>query len=491
MSTAPASSHQTASGAGHAAAARGAHAAARKPGAHGANGGSDHFSMLLSLLSASDASGLPALMGSGDAGGTSAATDALAADPNAAMAADGSPLAAVMQWMDLPQGNGAKRSTSTSGADADAGLAAIAGRTDQGVTAKDPLNGLTAGQEVAGTGGNGRGEALPAGMQRLAQPETPDAKTLAALTGATPGLAVETATPDQTAAASLANATSPLGAAAQHPGTASARPGPHAPAGAHATPGAAASTQALQQGPVSVQIERLPSRNDAMVLAGTRSTVTLDERFSPTAPSGEALGSSALGSTAASATASTGAGSSGGDLSGQGGQGGHDTSAAASSSGNDSGQSSSDPDDRALWAAEERAMNEERLDAFTAPTLHEAKLRVGDDGSDAIDIRLSLSGQELDLGFRTDSAEARAALADDALGSLSERLQRSGIQLGDVSVGAQNGQTSGGEARQQAAARPTISGAGRIERSSAASTDTPIMALRPRTDGNRPLDTFA
>ena len=484
MSTAPASSHASTTGAGHAAGARAAHAAARKPGAHGT--GTDHFSMLLSLLSASDATGLPALLGSADGSATPSATDALGTsiDPNAT-AADGSHLAAVMQWMGLPQGS-AKRGAATD-ADTDTGLDASGGRAGKGHGLAGGLSGPI-GADGART--TGQGDPLPAGMQLLTQAEAPDSATLAALAGSTGGMAVETATPDQAAAASLANATSANAAtgATAHQGTGGARPGAHAPAGAHAQANPVVSTQALQQSPVSVQIERLQNRGDNTAVASTRSTVTLDERFSASTPSGDALGAGAASSAAATAPASTGAGSSGGDLAGQSGHGGQDTGAATSSSGGDSNSHSGNPDDGALWAAEERAQNEERLDAFTAPTLHEAKLRVGDEGSDAIDIRLSLSGQELDLGFRTDSAEARAALVDHAQGSLGELLQRSGIQLGDVSVGAQNGQGAGSDARHTTSRSGP---AGRVERSGAAVSEAPITPLRPRTDGNRPLDTFA
>ena len=484
MSTAPASSHAGTAGtagAGHAAGARAAHAAARKPGAHGS--GTDHFSMLLSLLSASDATGLPALLGT-DGSATPSATDALgtgATDPNAA-AADGSHLAAVMQWMGLPQG-GAQRGATD--ADTETGLEATGGRGGKGHGLAGALSGQTGADSARPTG---QGEPLPAGMQRLAQSEAPDSATLAALAGSTEGVAAETATPDQVAAAGLANPTSAT-TAPSHPG-ASPRLSAHAPAGAHAQANPVASTQALQQSPVSVQIERLQTRGDHTTIASTRSTVTLDERFSASTPSGDALGAGAASSAAATAPASTGAGASGGDLAGQTGHGGQDTGAATSSSGDNSGSGSQsgNPDDGALWAAEERAQNEERLDAFTAPTLHEAKLRVGDEGSDAIDIRLSLSGQELDLGFRTDSAEARAALVDHAQGSLGELLQRSGIQLGDVSVGAQNGQGGGSDARHSAG---RSSPAGRVERSGPAVSEAPITPLRPRTDGNRPLDTFA
>jgi hypothetical protein len=240
----------------------------------------------------------------------------------------------------------------------------------------------------------------------------------------------------------------------------------------------------MQLPPMTVQVERLQARPDA-VTGNIRSTLSLDERFSTTTPTGDALAPGAA--TSAAATAPTHAGSgSGGDLSGQAGNGSGQDTPSTASSGNDSNNSGSgNPEDGDLWAAEERAQNEERLDTFTTANLHEAKLRVGDADGDAIDISLSLSGQELDLGFRTDSAEARAALASHAQGSLGELLQRSGIQLGDVSVGAQNGQNPNGHQPPPGRA-PTASPG----RAGSAVTQTPSAPLRPRSDGNRPLDLF-
>jgi flagellar hook-length control protein FliK len=76
-----------------------------------------------------------------------------------------------------------------------------------------------------------------------------------------------------------------------------------------------------------------------------------------------------------------------------------------------------------------------------------------------------------------------------AEGGLSELLQRGGIQLGDVSVGAQGGQSAGGNTPQtQARSQPP---AAQGTRDTGADTDAaPIGPLRPRRDGNRPLDLF-
>ncbi|WP_439112966.1 flagellar hook-length control protein FliK [Hydrogenophaga sp.] len=128
----------------------------------------------------------------------------------------------------------------------------------------------------------------------------------------------------------------------------------------------------------------------------------------------------------------------------------------------------------------------ELISHWSAQNLRHASLRVGQSGEDAIDIRLSMSGQEVRVDFRTDNAEARASLQQSAGESLGEMLQRSGIQLGDVSVGAQGQRQDGGAERREAgpgnARRPT--------EPDAEPKATPAMS-RPRADGSQPLDVFA
>ena len=89
-------------------------------------------------------------------------------------------------------------------------------------------------------------------------------------------------------------------------------------------------------------------------------------------------------------------------------------------------------------------------------------------------------------GVQAINAEARASLQQSAGESLGELLQRSGIQLGDVSVGAQGQRQDGGAERREAgpgnARRPT--------EPDAEPKATPAMS-RPRADGSQPLDVFA
>lgn len=77
--------------------------------------------------------------------------------------------------------------------------------------------------------------------------------------------------------------------------------------------------------------------------------------------------------------------------------------------------------------------------------LRHASLRVGDGDEASIDIRLRVQGQEVQLDFRTDDAQAREQLMQDAAAALGERLAQAGIDLGQVSVGSHGGSAAGGQ----------------------------------------------
>ncbi len=115
--------------------------------------------------------------------------------------------------------------------------------------------------------------------------------------------------------------------------------------------------------------------------------------------------------------------------------------------------------------------------------LRHASLRVGESGTDAIDIQLSMKGQEVQVAFQSDNAEARASLREGASDALAELMQRSGIQLGQVSVGAQ-GQQHGGQAQHT----PTVS-RGEVAGREGSPSEVP-KPIQPRADGSRPLDLF-
>jgi flagellar hook-length control protein FliK len=138
--------------------------------------------------------------------------------------------------------------------------------------------------------------------------------------------------------------------------------------------------------------------------------------------------------------------------------------------------------------ADAQATEEPAVTHWGTQHLRHASLRVGGEaGEQAIDIQLSMKGQEVQVEFKTDNAEARASLRENAGESLGDLLGRSGIQLGGVSVGAQG---QGGARGDDGSARQ-----GGV-RSVASASQPQAVASRPvqtapRADGSQPLDVFA
>jgi hypothetical protein len=169
---------------------------------------------------------------------------------------------------------------------------------------------------------------------------------------------------------------------------------------------------------------------------------------------------------------------------------------AASASGADTGGSG---DNSSSSASTDQGQGDGHPHASTdaeAPTvshwgtqhLRHASLRVGGEGgSDAIDIQLAVKGQEVQVAFQTDNAEARATLRESAGASLADLMQRSGIQLGGVSVGSQ-GASQGDGGHSPCPAGLSTEALGRTAR---ATEPASRPAAAPRADGSRPLDVFA
>ena len=149
---------------------------------------------------------------------------------------------------------------------------------------------------------------------------------------------------------------------------------------------------------------------------------------------------------------------------------------------------SHDPTDAAADnpMADAHAGEEPEVTHWGTQHLRHASLRVGGEaGEQAIDIQLSMQGQEVQVAFMSESAEARALLRENAGASLADLLNRSGIQLGGVSVGA-HGQP--GSRRDDGAARPR--GVTQVSNPTAADATRPTPSA-PRADGSHPLDVFA
>ena len=254
------------------------------------------------------------------------------------------------------------------------------------------------------------------------------------------------------------------------------------------TPDGPAATPAMvwQRGAVS-STEALQQQQSAQ-FAQARATVALNERLGLTAvaepgatPAGpREFAPAALSGPGATATSSptqdgglTAAGTSAGDSSG----------GDASSSQTSADQGQSDGRHHAEASAEAEGPT---VSHWGTQHLRHASLRVGEGGADAIDIQLAVKGQEVQVAFQTDNAEARATLRESAGDALADLMQRSGIQLGSVSVGSQGQAHSDGSS-----ARPTVRNIESIGRSGPAAETAAPAVRQPRTDGNRPLDVFA
>lgn len=445
-SPAPSTSHASSTAPNQAAQAAGRSGAqgARKPG--GQETGADQFANLLMLLSASDP--LP-----GDGG-----VPAALAQDTAETAADGSgeaQLEAMMAWAALPSA-GAPGTVAVDGAIGSRGLAGPApdaGASTQAMTSEAATSPMT-------TADGASADALQ-GMQVLDQPEALDEQTQAQL--------------------SAANAGAPAAANNAHAPT--ARPG------AWRSTAQMAGTSALQQwhhtqAQAAPAAERTAVRIDAGSTLPLHSTVALDQRFALATNEEAALDTPLVAAPLHGAAPMAG----GAEHTGQPGTGGE--------AGAEGGDRSDTRDDMRSDAREETyeealaqadAEAEERLDSFASPHLRQASLRIGEDGENAIDVRLSLTGQELDLSFRTDNAEARAELRQNAEGTLADLLQRGGIQLGDVNVSDQRGQ-QGRDGTAAPSARPGATPA-RADTTAPAAGTLPATP-RPRSDGSRPLDLF-
>ena len=431
-------------------------------GAGRAAPGNDLFAQLMLLLgTGSDAPA--ALLPEAGAATPVSATPPSVADALPDNPATDNPLAALLAWTSVvqtPPPAAAGRSTATQ-ADAMTTTAASLPTATADGSAVLPGPGKA---EKAADGA----VALPAGLQRLAQPETLDADTLAAM-----GRLPSPGTP------APAN-TSPPGASLHG---VSPRNAPHGVPGVGLSGAPGLRMQVLRA-----------SEGLAPPVLMARSTVQLDERFAQQARL------QALNPTEPPAEVSAAAGEEPGSVgSDRARLPGHAVASAAAETGGpvetgatgSEGRDPSHPDGQAAASdtAAARQAEDDTAVAWNAQQLRQASLRLGEAGEQALDIQLNLQGQELQVNFRTDDEQTRAQLAQDAA-TLGEWLQRSGIELGSVSVGAQ-GDASGQQAHGQGTNRGQQASRSEATRSTDGGAEpAPPPVQRPRTDGNRPLDLF-
>jgi hypothetical protein len=429
-----------------------------------AAGDNSLFASLLGLLSATrdlpaDGAGLgaddPPALGRKTLGQGS---DELGEDPALALMPEASdnPLAALLAWPGAPVAMDA--AAELPGANpAGPGAASLPAATSAG---NENLTGQALATNAEGATG---ATPLPADMTVLDQPTEPDAQTLAALSRGNAGAEALRNAQGQPATDATRNAS---GKGAAHPAT------------WHSTTAignAAAQSVSTTRHAFNISVT---GHTDSLA-AQVRSTVTLDERFNAAATTTPLAAGAAGAGLVSAAMPGADAGS------GQPGQSGEQ----ATPEGAELHLEEADASAPFETLAEEDAAG---LGAWNPQNLRQASLRVGEGSEEAIDIRLSLAGEELNVDFRSDNAETRASLQQSAGAQLSDLLQRSGIQLGGVSVGAQQqgqgqpGQPGepGSQAGTRGARTPAASDA-----AAASSVQAPVQP-RPRSDGSQPLDMF-
>lgn len=460
------SSHGTAA-TGHTAAGSASTRGHGRP-ASGTPGNTDLFANLLSLLNTGSEPTSDALGLASDT--TTDSTTALAQDT---LQNTQNPLAGLLGWpgAPLPPMPASAGAVAGSGATGPASLvAATAGPASRGAPAQ-PGDGLSATPNPATTATTATTvttAALPADGLTPA-PETLSPDTLAALALAN--------TPAEAASADAARGAAPVRITAWRSTTGLA---PHT-AGLSAAQAVASASPAHASVSQTVFAQATFARASgadgvSMSAPQVRSTVQLDERFEPASADSASSTPSSTSGVHSDALPGVGAGG----LAGGGQEG-----AADLSQGNSSASDQPDTREAAAQAAAE-ADDSAASSGWGAQHLRHASVRVGEPGEQAIDIQLSMTGQEVRVEFRSDDAQTRASLAQDGGASLGDLLQRSGIDLGAVSVGAQ-GQQAG---QDHPARAPQGPAAQRTAREADTSTSAAAQPPRPRADGSRPLDLF-
>ena len=114
-----------------------------------------------------------------------------------------------------------------------------------------------------------------------------------------------------------------------------------------------------------------------------------------------------------------------------------------------------------------------------------AELTLDRDGQ-PVEVRVSLTGNEAHVTFRSDQAQTREAL-DASLAQLRELLQREGLVLAGVTVGSSGAQGEGGRG-----AQPGRQGAqqGRVVAAQAEGSDGLVRVRTPGQIGSRGVDVF-
>jgi flagellar hook-length control protein FliK len=453
MSTTPTSGTSSSPSAnGPGSAAKSGSASASRSG-QTAQSPADLFASLLGLLSATH--DMPQ---NTDGGGLAAQDSTIiedSSDPDTHPDGSGNPLAALLSWPGAPAFLPDAAPIGKGGAGTDP--AGVVPGTPQSANPQ----GLSTKSDVLDNNSPGQGTVELNGMTVLEQPESLDPDTLAAMSsnGQRPAAGYSTR-PDTSAMGARSASWRSTTALAQQA------------AGTHAT--TAPVTTQIQLGQAAQVRGSMDFGSPA-----SRSTLALDNRFSVIAANDDLAPQGAIGPH--------------GQAHAQGGSEQPATGGGTFTDALDQERTESHTEESDFTLAPETPAEELLPEeaALSPHALRHASLRVGENGEDAIDIQLALRGEQLNVDFRTDNAEARASLQSQASETLSDMLERGGIQLGQVSVGAQSQQSN----RQgDAEARHAVSAAARRNSTPAtagASDEGLRTATAPRrSDGSRPLDLF-
>jgi flagellar hook-length control protein FliK len=138
---------------------------------------------------------------------------------------------------------------------------------------------------------------------------------------------------------------------------------------------------------------------------------------------------------------------------------------------------------RDQWAEAMDQMSQQVSYWVSQGGVRQATLRVGNGWQQAMDVKLSMKNGQAHIEFQTDHEAARSAIADGGTEVLRDMLAQSGIDLGQVSIGAQ---ASGGDAHPQAQGQAGAPG----QRMAPASDAPAATALQPRHSHSTGLDVY-
>ncbi|MGV3498024.1 MAG: flagellar hook-length control protein FliK, partial [Hydrogenophaga sp.] len=291
----------------------------------------------------------------------------------------------------------------------------------------------------------------------------------AAATAATPATSTRPSGPSWQVMASRAAQTAPAGSGGDAPATRWSRAAPESPT--HAPAWGLRSTVNLDpRFPAAAQT----APGAAQATAPATGLMTAGAWADDVAPANTGERTAIGGAAPAAGPAASGSAAQADMNSGQGGSGEGSDSAGTAPDGNGQGD-----DTQNAHASDAEAVDVQHWGGTHG--LRHASLRVGEDAARAIDIQLALRGDEVQLDIRTDDSATRDALREQAQAALGERLQQGGLQLGNVSVGAQK------QERQREGHTPTLAQA-RTGGESGAETAAPQQARAAERAGG--LDLF-